>query len=134
MGWNNGANSNQLYRPEASRFLTGAPADTEAFGANSDFLHEVNILLLCFVRHSQPNHGDEWKHTIFAVLAGLEDLLQLVEKGAKDGALMSSKEVLQLAAEQVGRGKLNRILHVPFKHDIPRIVARLAIVASPESI
>jgi hypothetical protein len=28
MGWNNGANSNSLYRPEASRFLTGAPADT----------------------------------------------------------------------------------------------------------
>jgi hypothetical protein len=28
MGWNNGANSNPLYRPEASRFLTGAPADT----------------------------------------------------------------------------------------------------------
>jgi hypothetical protein len=27
MGWNNGANSNQLYRPEASRLLTGAPAD-----------------------------------------------------------------------------------------------------------
>jgi hypothetical protein len=27
MGWNNGANSNPLYRPEASRFLTGAPAD-----------------------------------------------------------------------------------------------------------
>jgi hypothetical protein len=74
---------------------------SEAFGANSDFLHEVNILLLYFVRHSQPNHGDEWKHPIFAVLAGLEDLLQLVEKGTKDGALMSSKEVLQLAAENV---------------------------------
>jgi hypothetical protein len=28
MGWNNGTNSNQLYRPEASRLLTGAPADT----------------------------------------------------------------------------------------------------------
>jgi hypothetical protein len=28
MGWNNGANSNQLYRPEASRLLTVAPADT----------------------------------------------------------------------------------------------------------
>jgi hypothetical protein len=27
MGWNNGANSNQLNRPEASRLLTGAPAD-----------------------------------------------------------------------------------------------------------
>jgi hypothetical protein len=27
MGWNSGANSNQLYRPEASRLLTGAPAD-----------------------------------------------------------------------------------------------------------
>jgi hypothetical protein len=27
MGWNNGASSNQLYRPEASRLLTGAPAD-----------------------------------------------------------------------------------------------------------
>jgi hypothetical protein len=25
--WNNGANSNQLYRPEASRLLTVAPAD-----------------------------------------------------------------------------------------------------------
>jgi hypothetical protein len=29
MGWNNGTNSNQLYRPEASRLLTGAPADKE---------------------------------------------------------------------------------------------------------
>jgi hypothetical protein len=27
MGWNNGASSNQLYRTEASRLLTGAPAD-----------------------------------------------------------------------------------------------------------
>jgi hypothetical protein len=27
MGWNNETNSNQLYRPEASRLLTGAPAD-----------------------------------------------------------------------------------------------------------
>jgi len=31
MGWNNGANSNQLYRSEASRLLTGAPADKEAY-------------------------------------------------------------------------------------------------------
>jgi hypothetical protein len=31
MGWNNGANSNQLYRPEASRFLTGAPVDRGVF-------------------------------------------------------------------------------------------------------
>jgi len=27
MGWNNGANSNQLYRPEASRLLTEPPTD-----------------------------------------------------------------------------------------------------------
>jgi hypothetical protein len=29
IGWNDSVNSNQLYRPEASRILTEAPADTD---------------------------------------------------------------------------------------------------------
>jgi hypothetical protein len=46
MGWNNGANSNQLYRPEASRLLTGAPADNKLIGSHFQTDNAVPIFLL----------------------------------------------------------------------------------------
>jgi hypothetical protein len=57
MGWNNGANSNQLYRPEVSRLLTGAPADNVGLSIFfSHMLYEFRVPICpCNVHEVQPS-------------------------------------------------------------------------------
>jgi hypothetical protein len=56
MGWNNGTNSNQLYRPEASRLLTGAPADTSLWPASTTALAWTTLSLMASILTTKTHH------------------------------------------------------------------------------
>lgn len=64
----------------------------------------MNRLLLVLVRHGHADDGDEGSEPLVAALAGLEDLLELVEDEGEGGALDAGEEVFQLAGGHAGGG------------------------------